>query len=106
MRDFLKDGNFTSIKLSDSESKIKTDPKTGEVISQSSSFIWTSDKINDILQKYNDGLVEIKGMSNSPFFTGDIELHVPHLPEEQVSVFEHKANEIISKNSCRIMENL
>jgi len=95
LRDFLKDGNFTSIKLSDSESKIKTDPKTGEVISQSSSFIWTSDKINDILQKYNDGLVEIKGMSNSPFFTGDIELRRGNI------LFEYTPYELNEIRKCR-----
>ncbi len=96
MRDFLKDGNFTSIKLSELGKKNGIiDPKTGEVSSQESSFIWTSDKINTVLKKYNDGLVEIKGMANSPFFSADMELRRGNI------LFEYTPAELDEIRKCR-----
>lgn len=97
MRDFLKDGNFTSIKLSDDIDKKpgEIDPKTGKVISQDSSFIWTSKKVEEVLEKHNDGLIEIKGMANSPFFSADMELRKYNI------LFEYTPDEIDEIRKCR-----
>lgn len=96
MRDFLKDGNFTSIKLSDLDKKnVTIDPKTGEITTQESSFIWNTEKINEVLKKYNDGLIEIKGMANSPFFSGDMELRRGNI------LFEYTPEELNEIRKCR-----
>lgn len=71
MSDYLSHGNigFTNLKasdfLGDVESKDGADPKN------KAAFIWNTKKIRDILEQYDNGEIDIRGMKNTPFYDND-----------------------------------
>lgn len=86
MRDIMSSsGGFSSIKISD----------IGEGSSSNNSYIWTTDKINKLIEDINNGEKDIRKLTNSPFKDNDMSLRRENLP------FEYTPEEMVEMSKCK-----
>lgn len=84
MRDFISSGRSSSVPLSSLE-----DGPT------ESSIMWTTARVNKILEDHENGLIDIKHLKNSPFKDND-----PDWKKANI-VYEYTAEEIVELKKCQ-----
>ena len=85
MKDIMSSsGGFSSIKVS----SIGGDSKDN-------SYIWSTEKINKLVDDINNGRSDIRSLSNSPFKDNDINLRRDNLP------FEYTPQEMKELSKCK-----
>jgi hypothetical protein len=61
-----------------------------------SNYIWTTDKINTLVDQINNGMEDIRKLKNSPFKDNDINLKQEKLP------FEYTKDELKELKKCKL----
>lgn len=85
MRDFITDkGSFTNIKISDID----------KVDGNENSVIWTTEKIDKILDDYKEGVIDIRGYKGTPFLSNDINMRRPKL------IYQYTKEEMEELRKC------
>ena len=86
MRDIMSSsGGFSSIKVSE----------IGEGSSSNNSYIWTTEKIDKLIEDIKNGEKDIRKLTNSPFKDNDMSLRRENLP------FEYTPEEMIELSKCK-----
>lgn len=86
MRDIMSSsGGFSSIKVSE----------IGEGSSSNNSYIWTTEKIDKLIEDISNGEKDIRKLTNSPFKDNDMSLRRENLP------FEYTPEEMIELSKCK-----
>jgi len=79
-------GNFVNVKTSALNNKTNFRTNTAT--------IWSTEKVDKLVKDYHDGLVDIKGSSNSPFFSNDIQMRRANI------TFEYTKDEMDEMRKC------
>jgi hypothetical protein len=86
MKDIMSSsGGFSSIRISD----------IGEGSSKNNSYIWTTERINTLIDDINNGEKDIRKLTNSPFKDNDMNLRRENLP------FEYTPEEMVELSKCK-----
>jgi hypothetical protein len=82
MKDFISSGGKTAVQVS-------------KIADTENSAVWTSIKINQLLEDFENGLIDIKTIKNSPFKDNDPAWKKPNL------VFEYTPEELEEIRKCK-----
>ena len=98
-KDFMRGGAFSNINIA----AIEKDNGIG-----ASTTVWTTEKINKLLDDYADGSVDIRGYKGSPFLNNDVNLRKPKLQfqytKDEMREWRRCAKDPIyfAKNFCKL----